>query len=598
MSNNIKKIFSFLSICIIFGISGCEKDLYENTTLKKDITIIKTVNIDKLQNMPFELMKFHARLAKKAELKKLGKVMFDSINDFYIDEQYVKYMQSGEKESYTFAIKRENHNNLENLIFTKLPDGSYQTFFVIYDFTAQELKQLTNEQLKNRKVKFVPINFDPNGLIAAKDDFNSWGAWVCINQWSSSPEQYPLGYNTAPNPETYTSPSLDASFCSYTLFSEQDQGDQDTQDNSNPANNGNPQGGNGENHGSGGGGSSSGLDFITTPNTTLVDISRGDIKMQFESNLNVQQLLWWNNPANTNTVNEIVNYLFINQHHDVENDIDAFCKEAIIRMSQNHNLHIDINTSAKSPFYIDLSAVSDNSTPEKNKFNAVYNVLLQSPKFQELFVNMFGGTQTLLNIKFEIGPTIHNANGSTTISLSNPLNNTITINPTFLLNNNKMFVAKTIIHECIHAYLNVKLCNPAIGMTIPALNNMDVFNVINKQYNGFSGNNDQHNFIYNFMLPTMQTILSQIKDLLVTPADNTNITSTVIYPNNPNSTSSVPFNWNDCFSNISLLGLQDCTFFQNEIGTFNQNGTPNVIISIPKMNYFNQYRERCQTWLH
>jgi hypothetical protein len=274
-----------------------------------------------------------------------------------------------------------------------------------------------------------------------------------------------------------------------------------------------------------------------------------------------------------------------------------FIKQVIDRMIQNPGLNIDIIKSSKSPFFIDLDAVKDNSTPEKQKFNDVYNALIDSPKFKELFLNVFGGNQTMANVKFEIGPTISNANGQTKLTSFDPLNNTITLNPTYLQTNNKMSIAKSILHECLHAFLNYKLFNSNSGMTIPMLNNTDFNNCINQFYNGFSANQDQHNFIYNFMLPTMETILAEVKDTLVSPASNdymlNAVTVTIPFNNSPPT----PFVWANYFHNLALLGLQSCNFFQSEIGTIiivNNNPVPSIVVNQTAMQSFLIYFNRDQ----
>jgi len=100
------------------------------------------------------------------------------------------------------------------------------------------------------------------------------------------------------------------------------------------------------------------------------------------------------------------------------------------------------------------------------------------------------------------------------------------------------------------------------------------------------------------MIPNMVTILSEVKDFLVSPADNTSIMSTFLHPNNPEPNPSQPFNWNDCYYYLSLGGLQNCLFFQNEIGTFNQNGSVSTVIDLIQMNLYNQYHSICHANLH
>lgn len=159
-----------------------------------------------------------------------------------------------------------------------------------------------------------------------------------------------------------------------------------------------------------------------------------------------------------------------------------------------------------------------------------------------------------------------------------------------------MRIAKTIIHECIHAYLNVKLCDSGQGMPIPTLNDLDFFNVVNQQYNGFKGNQDQHNFIYNYMLPTMVTILSEVKDLLVTPQNNLEMLGLIMHI--PYGSAGTPFIWSEFYHNIALSGLQNCIFFQNEIGIFDINDQPLVIINQALMDAYNQYNHFGRLHLH
>ncbi|MFN3967521.1 hypothetical protein [Flavobacterium sp.] len=278
----------------------------------------------------------------------------------------------------------------------------------------------------------------------------------------------------------------------------------------------------------------------------------------------------------------------------------SFNQQFITQSELNPDLNLDYLASLKSPSNIDRSAI-DTLTPEGQKFNLVYEELLKSPKFKELFVDLFENNDRF-NVKFQIGAVANGANGNTDTNLNNPVTNTITISPQFLLTRNKMEIAKTIIHECIHAYLNVKLCDSGLGMSIPTLNNLDFFNVVNQEYNGFSPGQNQHDFIYNYMVPTMVTILSEVKDFLVSPTDNAEIITTVLHPNYPNSNESVPFNWDECLLYLSLHGLELSNTFQNEIASpiYNSNGQiiSVTVINNVKWQLFNQYYSICSSTLH
>lgn len=138
--------------------------------------------------------------------------------------------------------------------------------------------------------------------------------------------------------------------------------------------------------------------------------------------------------------------------------------------------------------------------------------------------------------------------------------------------------AKTILHECIHAYLFTISSNPLVGM--------DIAEVINTVLPTVA---EQHDFMYNKMTPTMVTVLSQIKDSLVTPDNNLEMIKNV-YVHIPFDTSpSTHFVWSDYYHNLSLQGLQSCTFFKNEIGTFNIAGQPLITIDQTLMQSFIEY---------
>ncbi|WP_187656463.1 hypothetical protein [Flavobacterium macrobrachii] len=316
---------------------------------------------------------------------------------------------------------------------------------------------------------------------------------------------------------------------------------------------------------------------------------------EFWHGLSVSQQQWaTENESNKETYRDIIAY--INRPENINNTVVRnFGREILVQMLLNPELKLDINASAKSPAFVDMSSI-DASTPEGAKFNLVYEELMKSPKFKELFIDLFQNNDRF-NVKFKIGAVPNGANGNTDTDLENPTLNLITISPQYLLSKNKMEIAKTIIHECIHAYLNVKLCDAGQGMSISNLNNMDFYNVVNQQYNGFNGGQNQHNFIYNYMIPTMVTILSEVKDSLVTPADNATMLGLSMHIPHNNSPAT-PFVWNDYYHNLSLNGLQNCNFFQNEIGIFDNQGNVISIINQTLMQSYNQYNYYGHLYLH
>ena len=337
--------------------------------------------------------------------------------------------------------------------------------------------------------------------------------------------------------------------------------------------------------GGGGGANADTNEIVIDPNLANLDFNK---IILFLNNLRTTDLAAFNYlNSHPEIKNQVMNYLNAN---DFSEESIIFVRQFVDQCVLNPTLNLDLKSSSKSPMNIDFSSI-DNTTPERAKFNAVYDAIKTSPEFKSLFIDLFQNNNRI-NVEFKIGSVNNGANGNTSVIIGGfPICNTITISPAFLNSANKMEIAKTILHECIHAFLNIKLYDTGQGAAVSTLNNEQLFNVINQQYNGFSGSQDQHNFIYTYMLPTMVQILSDVKDTLVTPANNLEMNDVVVhipYNNSPETR----FVWADYFHNLSLNGLQNCSFFQNEIGIVEViNGliTPVNTINQTLMQSFIQY---------
>ena len=102
----------------------------------------------------------------------------------------------------------------------------------------------------------------------------------------------------------------------------------------------------------------------------------------------------------------------------------------------------------------------DDGTPEAEKLKCIYNKLTQSPKFKSLFVDTFEESENV-NVKFEIDDLPVQSNGQIPDGLThaNTLDvreQTIKLDRGKLLDNHPLQVAQTIIHEALHAFINVK----------------------------------------------------------------------------------------------------------------------------------------------
>jgi len=254
----------------------------------------------------------------------------------------------------------------------------------------------------------------------------------------------------------------------------------------------------------------------------------------------------------------------------------------------------NIAYSANSPFNVDLSNlrapcgtqnIDTTNVVANAKFMCIYNKLVNSPKFKNLFVDTFEESENL-NVKFEIDSTLVGSGGTTGVDPSNPstleADGTLNLNLIIRMNRNHLDathidarsnieIAKNILHECIHAFLFVKKYNCDDGTTIDILNNQLLGELINEYYDeSCSEYQEQHEFMFDYLLPTMIEILNDVKDNLI-PQSNQDYVSDLDYNNNgyPNNpfTESHLFNWNEFYEYLSLAGLHQTTSFQQVIAT-------------------------------
>lgn len=143
-----------------------------------------------------------------------------------------------------------------------------------------------------------------------------------------------------------------------------------------------------------------------------------------------------------------------------------------------------------------------------------------------------------------------------TTTLNSTGNYTITINKQILKGQNgllpstKLEVAKSIIHECIHAYIftNSEDANSTLSQLLNSL---------------YPNDDDQHDFMFDIMTPVLETILYQLVNNLTTAEKRILVQNMPLYQN-IEQTISVDWNWNTYSRFLGLLGLQESLGFTIE----------------------------------
>jgi hypothetical protein len=303
-------------------------------------------------------------------------------------------------------------------------------------------------------------------------------------------------------------------------------------------------------------------------------------------------------------------------------DVQSFDQNCVCVNNFNPVTPINTNTvcdkknlvsSFNSPFNVNLNSVSDCNdeitTPEDEKFMCIYNKLTNSPSFKNLIIDTFGESTTL-NIEIKLSDTISDSRGGFARRENYTLNSDNTVesmdvliginennlNSTHATASSPLDIAKTILHESIHAYLYVKILDCSSAAPLQNYEDLEIEEILNQFYDDFTCEYDangvpqsQHDFMFNYMIPTLAGTLQEIKDLLIPQNQQQYLESLNYYsegdPNNP-LTESHPFNWDEFFKNIVIEGLHNTDavklkFEQDPIAAFlfNQNVSSANILS-------------------
>jgi hypothetical protein len=345
-------------------------------------------------------------------------------------------------------------------------------------------------------------------------------------------------------------------------------------------------GGGGSSYNGGSGGTGGANSINTSPVNNSIEFS--ETVSNFLQSLSPEQLEYWNG-LSTREQKNIVDYL-----EQPSADVEFVIQ--FLENSINSGLNLDFKKSLKSPANIDFSEI-DKTTIEGQKLDCIYQKLMQSPSFENLFHNTFGGNQTKLNVKFEIANNLpDNIGGVCQLqpTVNGAYTNLIRININHLIGMNaksNLINARTILHECIHAYLNIKKINCNLGTTIPELNGLDLQSLIGTFYQSFGCHIDvngslqsQHDFIFTYLIPSFRNIFSDIYNLLASES-NINYVNNTIY-NNSLTGENFTWNWNDFFKYYSMEGLHLCDSFVS------------AIQNVPNENFkYNFYKNEAQNFI-
>ena len=142
------KILSTLSLTLLLLFSSCEKDLYDEAiqterNIKISRVSIKDPVVFNNRNLMSEIQKVKE---KQTINQATGRIVYDSINNFYFDDENGIKVENGDYDSYTFKVEREApiDSKLENLVFSKNKEGGFDTFLIKYPYSEEQIKTLSS----------------------------------------------------------------------------------------------------------------------------------------------------------------------------------------------------------------------------------------------------------------------------------------------------------------------------------------------------------------------------------------------------------------------------------------------------------------------
>jgi hypothetical protein len=449
MTHHVKKIGLVLIIILTTFFSSCEKDLYEEAIVssKKSIKIRKVSLNDVSRSNNPELYRSIDQLKAKQE-KALARLVYDSINNFYYDDENGKVIEDelGVK-SYTFPVYRENSDGkIENVFFSKNINGTFNSYLLKYNFSNEDLQ-------RNPSIAIQAYNTE---IIILQKSIE----YICITTiiYSGCSDTHSNGV---------TCSDVSVTDCYNTGSSGDSSGGTTGVDpiGDGTIGDGGTTGGGGTNEIGGTAGSSGTGSAYTTPVPTVITHEEVLRRKFFVQQILTNDQETFFNSLSSDIKNSIFQYLA-----DNSDDLDSYSQDAIDFAQEVVDLMMDGGNTLLNPNNLD-DQITANLDP------CVFNILneiktLQNGKFGEVMKQFIGVNPLPVNYNWDVNSAVLPTDvAAITTTISGALVRT-TMNEYYTEISTDLSVARTLIHEAFHAYLNAVYRNRNIDMNYVNLINL------------------------------------------------------------------------------------------------------------------------------
>lgn len=161
MGKQIQCVFGLIFLLVLMS---CENDLYNDTFRQKGLKIklsaYSAKSADGLRNT-----NLNAEMAKLRDKGRLaGRPVYDSVYNIWFDDENGVKIEAGDYKSFTFPAKKEDSEQLINILFKELANGEYETMLVKYNISAEEFKTLPKENYPTLEPEFERVLYNDGYL--------------------------------------------------------------------------------------------------------------------------------------------------------------------------------------------------------------------------------------------------------------------------------------------------------------------------------------------------------------------------------------------------------------------------------------------------
>ncbi|NUY81354.1 hypothetical protein HUK80_10635 [Flavobacterium sp. MAH-1] len=156
---NARSVLGTLCLVAFMAVfnASCEKDLYDEGIQNSKRFVVTTMKTDKLDVSISNRLKQKINDFNRIKESSAARAEYDSIYEFYVDAEEVRVIIDSGKTSYTFAGYKMTDEMVRNVVIAEKSDGSWGTYVVDYEFTADQFKSMTEEQMHMIDPKITEI---------------------------------------------------------------------------------------------------------------------------------------------------------------------------------------------------------------------------------------------------------------------------------------------------------------------------------------------------------------------------------------------------------------------------------------------------------